>query len=103
MVVLEGSKLTLANLQNTSDFDNLCLPNIWRKLFECHTCAFMCCCCSSWFGAIVFLRMPKITFFFERPSEPSTSNTSASVNKDLEPLKNKISKAGSISILLICF
>ena len=44
-----------------------------------------------------------ITFFFERSSGPSTSNTSANVNEDLEPPKNKILKSGSISILLLYF
>jgi len=33
--------------------------------------------------------MSKKTSFFKRPSGPSTSNTSASGDEDLEPQKNK--------------
>ena len=59
----------------------------------CHTCAFecCCCCCSSWFS----LHMSKINSFFKRPSGPSTSNTSASGDNDLEPPKNKSLKLES--------
>ena len=58
----------------------------------CHTCAFECCyCCSSW----VSLHMSKINSFFKRPSGPSTTNTCASGDEDLEPPKNKSLKSES--------
>ena len=63
----------------------------------CHTCAFeCCCCCSSWFWSYRFHYIcQKISSFFKRPSGPSTSNTSASGDEDLEPPKNKSLKLGS--------
>ena len=59
----------------------------------CHTCAFecCCCCCSSWFS----LHMSKINSFFKRSLGPSTANTSASGDEDLEPPKNKSLKSES--------
>jgi len=39
--------------------------------------------------------MSKITSFFKKPFGPSTSNTSASSNEDLNPPKNKSLKLGS--------
>ena len=39
--------------------------------------------------------MSKITSFFKRPSGPLTSNTNASGDEDLKPLKNKSLKSGS--------
>ena len=117
IVVRQGSKLALANLQNACDFDNLRVRKIStskhlsvRIIYVSQTFGESCLNTTPahssvvvvlhGFGAIVFLRMSKITFFFERPSGPSTSNMSASVDEDLEPVKNK---SGSISILLIHF
>ena len=44
---------------------------------------------------VVFIHMSKINSFFKRPSGPSTSNTSASGDDDLEPPKNKSLKSES--------
>ena len=87
----QGSTLTHKKSQNANDFDNLRVTKIsTNKRLRVRTIHV-----SQTFGESRSNARGNVQTTFKRPSGPSTSNTSASGDEDLEPPKNKSLKSES--------